>query len=126
VGVDKSRRLPFISFPIGLEVGFSSAGAGALGSLALMQWTTLASAEIVGTDILFGLALSTAAGGMHLNAGGVDSAVLKGLLMGGIPGALLGAWLATMVPTQLLRKGLAVWLMCLGVVLCYRGLVAFS
>ncbi|MBL8176984.1 MAG: sulfite exporter TauE/SafE family protein [Bryobacterales bacterium] len=121
---DKSKRLPWVSFPIGIEVGFSSAGAGALGSLALMHWTMLSSAEIVGTDILFGLALSTAAGTMHLSAGGVDTEVLRWLLAGGIPGALAGAWLATVFPTKMLRKGLAVWLICLGVNLCYRGLTA--
>lgn len=122
--VERPRRLPWISFPIGIEVGFSSAGAGALGSLALMHWTTLASAEIVGTDILFGLALSTAAGTMHLTAGGVDTEVLRWLLAGGIPGSLAGAWLATVFPTRALRKGLAVWLICLGANLCYRGLTA--
>lgn len=121
---DKSKRLPWISLPIGIEVGFSSAGAGALGSLALMHWTTLTSAEIVGTDILFGLGLSAAAGSMHLSAGGVDTEVLRWLLAGGVPGALAGAWLATIFPTRLLRKGLAVWLICLGVNLFYRGLTA--
>ena len=121
---DKSKRLPWVSFPIGIEVGFSSAGAGALGSLALMHWTTLTSAEIVGTDILFGLGLSAAAGSMHLSAGGVDTEVLRWLLAGGVPGALAGAWLATIFPTRLLRKGLAVWLICLGVNLFYRGITA--
>jgi uncharacterized protein len=121
---NKTARLPWISLPIGIEVGFSSAGAGALGSLALMHWTTLTSAEIVGTDILFGLALSTAAGTMHFTAGGVDTEVLRWLLAGGIPGALAGAWLATVFPTRMLRKGLALWLICLGANLCYRGLTA--
>lgn len=121
---DRSGRLPWVSFPIGIEVGFSSAGAGALGSLALLHWTKLTSSEIVGTDILFGLALSTAAGTMHLSAGGVDTEVLRWLLIGGVPGSLAGAWLATVFPTRLLRKGLAVWLMCLGVNLCYRGLTS--
>jgi hypothetical protein len=120
-GKDKAMRLPFFSFPIGLEVGFSSAGAGALGSLALMHWTTLASSQIVGTDILFGLGLSSVAGSMHFASGGVDSTVLRYLLAGGIPGSLFGAWLATKFPTQLLRKGLAIWLMGLGAILCYRG-----
>jgi uncharacterized membrane protein YfcA len=124
VCTERLGRLPWISLPIGIEVGFSSAGAGALGSLALMHWTTLASAEIVGTDILFGLALSTSAGAMHLNAGGVDTQVLQWLLIGGVPGSLAGAWLATVFPTRALRKGLALWLMCLGVNLCYRGLTA--
>lgn len=122
VGEEKSRRLPFFSFPIGIEVGFSSAGAGALGSLMLMHWTTLVGAEIVGTDVLFGLALSLTAGGIHLSNGGVDSGVLRLLLIGGIPGALLGAWLATVFPNKALRKALAVWLVWLGANLCYRGL----
>ncbi|MBL8212776.1 MAG: sulfite exporter TauE/SafE family protein [Bryobacterales bacterium] len=125
-GVDKSKRLPFVCFPIGLEVGFSSAGAGALGSLALMHWTTLTSAQIIGTDVMFGLALSTAAGGMHFSAGGVDNEVLQLLLMGGVPGALLGAWLASYLPSRAMRKALAVWLVYLGANLFYRGIGALA
>lgn len=125
-GADKSKRLPFVCFPIGLEVGFSSAGAGALGSLALMHWTTLTSAQIIGTDVMFGLALSTAAGGMHFTAGGVDKAVLQQLLIGGIPGALLGAWLASYLPSRAMRKALAVWLVYLGANLFYRGIGALA
>ncbi|MCC6393772.1 MAG: sulfite exporter TauE/SafE family protein [Bryobacterales bacterium] len=125
-GADKSRRLPFISLPIGVEVGFSSAGAGALGSLALMHWTTLTAAEVVGTDILFGFGLSVAAGSVHLSNGGVDSNILRLLLLGGVPGSLLGAWLATIFPTRALRKGLAVWLIYLGANLCWRGIGALA
>ncbi|MBI4911025.1 MAG: sulfite exporter TauE/SafE family protein [Acidobacteria bacterium] len=125
-GVDKSRWLPWASFPIGLEVGFSSAGAGALGSLMLMHWTTLAAGTIVGTDVLFGLVLSTAAGGIHLSSGNVDGAVLRQLLYGGIPGAMVGAWLATVVPNRGLRKVLAVWLVYLGLTLCWKGIGALA
>ncbi|MBV6431708.1 MAG: hypothetical protein IANPNBLG_01840 [Bryobacteraceae bacterium] len=121
-GTSKLKRLPFISLPIGVEVGFSSAGAGALGSLALMHWTTLTAAEVVGTDILFGFGLSVAAGSIHLSYGGVDSNVLRLLLLGGVPGSLLGAWLATIFPTRALRKGLSVWLIYLGANLCWRGI----
>ncbi|MCS7023931.1 MAG: sulfite exporter TauE/SafE family protein [Bryobacteraceae bacterium] len=123
---DKSRRLPWVSFGIGLEVGFSSAGAGALGSLALMHWTKLSPAAIVGTDVLFGLALSAAAGSIHLGFGGVDAFVLRQLLLGGIPGAMGGAWLATVCPNRALRKGLAIWLMWLGANLCWRGVGALA
>lgn len=125
-GVDKSKRLPFVSLPIGLEVGFSSAGAGALGSLALMHWTRLTSAQIIGTDVLFGLALSSAAGSMHFSAGGVDPEVLRLLLLGGVPGALLGAWLASYLPSRAMRKALAVWLVYLGANLFYRGIGALA
>jgi uncharacterized membrane protein YfcA len=121
-GADKATRLPWFSFPIGMEVGFSSAGAGALGSLLLMHWTTLTAGEIVGTDVLFGLALSLGAGGIHLTHGNVDGAVLQQLLYGGIPGAVLGAYLATVVPNRGLRKALAVWLIYLGLNLCWKGL----
>lgn len=125
-GVDKTRRLPFVCFPIGLEVGFSSAGAGALGSLALMHWTTLTASQIVGTDVLFGLALSTSAGAMHLGHGTVNPAVLRELLIGGVPAVMIGAWLTSIVPGRLLRQGLSVWLMWLGANLCYRGFGALA
>src|SRR5271169_4521729 len=48
---DYSRWLPLITLPIGAEVGFSSAGAGALGSLALLIITPLTAAQVVGTDL---------------------------------------------------------------------------
>jgi hypothetical protein len=44
--------------PIGAEVGFSSAGAGALGPLVLLEITSLTPAQVVGTDLSFGLCLS--------------------------------------------------------------------
>src|SRR5262249_13331102 len=50
---DRSRWLPPIAAVIGAEVGFSSAGAGALGSLALLNLTKLTPAEVVGTDMVF-------------------------------------------------------------------------
>jgi len=119
------RRLACVSFPIGLEVGFSSAGAGALGTLALMQWTSLSAAEIVGTDLAFGLGLSLAGGGVHLAFGAIDPGVFTSLLLGGIPGALIGPWLATRVPGHKLRLGLAVWLAYLGSQLLLRGIHTF-
>jgi len=55
---DRTPWLALVGLPIGLEVGFSSAGAGALGALFLMNMTTLAPAAVVGTDLSFGLVLS--------------------------------------------------------------------
>jgi len=46
---DRSALLSWLMFPVGAEVGFSSAGAGALGSAALLSLTPLAPAQIVGT-----------------------------------------------------------------------------
>ncbi len=121
---DRLRFLPFFTFAIGLEVGFSSAGAGALGTLVLFYLTSLPAATIVGTDLLFGLALSTVGGGLHLSLGAWDPALFVKLVLGGIPGALLGARLATVLPSRVLRGALLVWLTYLGSQLLYRGLTA--
>ena len=86
--------LPVFSFPIGLEVGFSSAGAGALGTVLLFNRTKLAPASVVGTDLVFGLIISACAGGVHLAAGNWIPAALGALLAGGLPGAVAGALLA--------------------------------
>src|SRR5205807_1141186 len=51
------KWLPWLIAPIGFEVGFSSAGAGALGTVALMRFTRLMPSEVVGTDLAFGLLL---------------------------------------------------------------------
>jgi hypothetical protein len=60
---ERSRWLMWAALPIGVEVGFSSAGAGALGSMALLCLTRLHLAAVLGTDLLFGLGLSIAGGG---------------------------------------------------------------
>ena len=62
---DRTPWLAAVGLPIGIEVGFSSAGAGALGALCLMNMTMLAPAAVVGTDLSFGLVLSLVGGGIH-------------------------------------------------------------
>jgi len=123
---DRRRALPWLALPIGLEVGFSSAGAGALGTLVLLYFTPLLAAQVVGTDLAFGLALSLVGGGLHLGLGHVDRALFFNLVLGGIPGALAGARLANVLPTRILRGALLVWLIFLGSELLYRGVQALS
>ncbi len=55
---DRIRLLPILMLGVGTEVGFSSAGAGALGTAALLSLTSLSPAQVVGTDIVFGFLLS--------------------------------------------------------------------
>ncbi len=124
-GSRSSAWLAVVGAPIGLEVGFSSAGAGALGNLALMQCTRLEPARIVGTDLLFGLALAAAAGSLHLASGNVDSAMLRRLCLGGIPGALCGALLAMVLPARPFRAALTVVLIYLGSHLVWDGVRSF-
>jgi len=108
-------------FPVGAEVGFSSSGAGALGTVALLGFTALDVPRIVGTDLSFGLCLSLIGGGFHLSQGGVDVALLTHLVIGGIAGALAGTGLAPRIPARAMRLALSLWLFVIGMQLCWQA-----
>ncbi|MEO8050870.1 MAG: sulfite exporter TauE/SafE family protein [Acidobacteriota bacterium] len=118
---DRTKWLTLIALPIGTEVGFSSAGAGALGALSLLSMTKLSAAAVVGTDLVFGLVLSLIGGGVNAAMGNLDSVVLLQLLAGGVPGAILGAYLAGKVPSKPMRMGLSGAMAMLGASLFYKG-----
>jgi uncharacterized membrane protein YfcA len=118
------KWLPWIVAPIGLEVGFSSAGAGALGTVVLMRFTGLLPSEVVGTDLAFGLVLSLFGGGVHASMTGIPWAILGQLLLGGIPAVLIGTHLATVLSPKKMRVALCVWLIYIGGQLSYRSLTA--
>ena len=120
---DHTRWLPLIAFPIGAEVGFSSAGAGALGSLALMLLTPISTAEVIGTDVCFGLGLSLAGGGIHFSTGAYAGAVALKMIAGGLVGGFVGANLSALLPSRPLRVALSLWLISLGGQLCWRAAV---
>src|SRR5271167_2069829 len=87
---DRSRLLPMLMFPVGAEVGFSSAGAGALGTAALLSLTPLLPAQVVGTDIIFGFVLSLIGSGAHWFSAVADPGLLARLIAGGVCGAISG------------------------------------
>jgi uncharacterized protein len=118
---DHTKWLTLIALPIGTEVGFSSAGAGALGALSLLSMTKLSAAAVVGTDLVFGLVLSLIGGGVNAALGTLNNAVLVQLLVGGVPGAILGAFLAGKVPSKPMRMGLSSAMALLGASLFYKG-----
>ena len=110
----RSLLLPWLMFPVGAEVGFSSAGAGALGSAALLSFTSLVPAQVVGTDIAFGFLLSLLGSGAHWFAHASDVQLLLELIGGGIAGAVGGTLLSSRIPKRPLRFALWVWLLVLG------------
>ena len=118
---DRTKWLALICLPIGTEVGFSSAGAGALGALSLLSMTKLVPAAVVGTDLVFGLVVSLIGGGVNASLGNLSRPVLLQLLAGGVPGAILGGYLAGRVPSKQLRMGLSGAMAALGASLFYRG-----
>ena len=110
-----------LMLPIGAEVGFSSSGAGALGTLVLLSLTSLPAAQVVGTDVVFGLVIAMIGGGIHLAGGSYNAMVLMKLILGGIGGAFLGSWIAPKVSNRPLRFALAVWLLIIGVEICFKA-----
>jgi hypothetical protein len=118
------RLLSWLAFPIGAEVGFSSAGAGALGSLLLLSFTKLSAAEVIGTDLCFGLCLSAVGSLIQLGAGNYDAALLTKLVIGGLCGAFTGSFLAGRIAQKPLRVALLVTLVILGLQLALHGQTA--
>jgi uncharacterized protein len=117
----RSRWLSLMALPIGMETGFSSAGAGALGTVLLMNYSEMPVAQVVGTDLLFGIVLAFIAGAFHLMWGSINSAVLLRLLAGGVPGVLIGCMLSNRVPGRKLRAAISVIAIVLGLQLVYSG-----
>jgi uncharacterized membrane protein YfcA len=83
--IGRPRWVAILGFPIGLQVAFSSAGAGALGTLVLFAFTTLAAPLVVGTDLVFGLVVSAIAGTIHLSQGNWNGLVTVKLACGWSP-----------------------------------------
>jgi uncharacterized membrane protein YfcA len=115
-----------LALAIGVQVGFAAAGAGSLGTLALMRFTALTTAQVVGTSLMFGLVLSAVGGGLHLALGDIGAGVLLKLCAGGVAGAALGAHLGTRVRSRSLRAVLSSVLVVLGGQLCWKGLHALA
>ncbi len=111
---DRSPLLSWLMFPVGAEVGFSSAGAGALGSAALLSMTALSPAQVVGTDIAFGFVVSLIGSGVHWFTHASNTALLLHLIEGGVAGSVVGTIVSTRIPRRPLRLVLWAWLLILG------------
>jgi uncharacterized membrane protein YfcA len=89
-----------------------------------MRFTSLLPAEVVGTDIAFGLVLSLFGGGVHASMNGIPWGILGQLLIGGVPAILIGTHLATILSPRKMRVALCVWLIYIGGQLSYRSITA--
>ncbi len=115
------RWLPWLALPIGVESGFSSAGAGALGTVLLLNYSEMTPTQVVGTDLLFGLVLAAIGGAFHWTFGLVSMPILFQLLLGGVPGVVLGCLLARKVPANKLKTAVAVLAIVAGLQLVWTG-----
>jgi uncharacterized membrane protein YfcA len=99
----------------GFVVGLTSVGSGTFFGLAMMILYPLTAAKIVGTDIFQAALLLWVAGAGHLVAGNVDLGATGWLLIGSIPGVLVGSQFTVKLPDRALRIALATTLTLAGV-----------
>ena len=116
-----SHWLPWLALPIGVEAGFSSAGAGALGTVLLLNYSEMTPPQVVGTDILFGLVLAVLGSAFHWKFGAINGPVLTQFLAGGVPGVLVGCALARKVPARKLKFAVATIAIFAGLQLIWSG-----
>jgi len=115
------RWLPWLALPIGLESGFSSAGAGALGTVLLLNYSEMTAPQVVGTDLLFGLVLAVIGSAFHWSFGSISMPILLQLLLGGVPGVVFGCLLARRVPANKLKTAVAMVALFAGLQLVWTG-----
>ena len=99
----------------GFIVGLTSVGSGTFFGLVMMVAFPLTAAEIVGTDLFQAALLLWVAGFGHFVTGSVDLHATGWLLIGSIPGVLLGSQLTVKLPERALRVALALVLSLSGV-----------
>jgi len=93
---------------LGVMVSISSVGAGAIGVTALvLLYPKLPAARIVGSDIAHAVPLTLVGGIGHWMLGSVDLQVFTSLILGSVPGILVGSYVAVRIPDRALRLVLA-------------------
>jgi len=101
---------------VGVLVGLTSIGAGSLlMAVFALFYKRLPAAQAVGTDVMHGAVLAATAAFAHGSAGRIELPMLASLLVGSLPGVLLGGWLCSRLPSQPLRVGIAAMLAISGV-----------
>jgi uncharacterized membrane protein YfcA len=104
----------------GFLVGLTSVGAGSVMLVLMLIVYNTSTRKLVGTDIVHATILLFTAGIVHLYSGVVDWGLVAGLLIGSIPGVLIGSRMAHAVSRKALKTVLVAVLFFLGGQLIYR------
>jgi uncharacterized membrane protein YfcA len=111
---------PMLTVAAGALLGFlvtlTSVGAGALGVVMLVYLYPfrLTAPKLVATDIAHAVPLTLIAGLGHLSLGNVDFTLLGPLLVGSIPGVIIGSRLGVKANHGYVRNAIAVMLAFVG------------
>jgi uncharacterized membrane protein YfcA len=100
---------------LGICVSVTSVGAGALGITALLiLYPKLKVARVAGSDIAHAVPLTFIAGVGHWFMGSVDLTLMAALLVGSVPGVIVGSLIGSRASDKLLTPILATTLLVVG------------
>jgi len=105
----------------GFVIGITSAGSGTVIAILLIAVYRLAPKRVVGTDVFHAAILLWAAGIAHWVGGNVDFTLAANILIGSIPGVVIGAALSDRAPQGFIRTALGVVLVGSGIVTIQKG-----
>lgn len=105
---------------VGLCVGATSVGSGSLLTPFLLLIFASKTARAVGTDVFHAALLVSVTGLAHILGGTVEWSLLPWLLLGAIPGVLVGSRVAPRIPDTPLRAILAALLLVIGIRMLHR------
>jgi uncharacterized protein len=119
------RRHKIAAVAIGASTGFiigiTSAGSGTVIAILLIAVFRLSPRRVVGTDVFHAAILLWAAGIAHWVGGNVDFVLAGNILLGSVPGVVVGAHFASRAPVGFLRTALGVVLVASGIVTVQKG-----
>jgi uncharacterized protein len=98
----------------GVLVGMTSVGSGSIIMMLLLLFYSFPPKVNVGTDIVHAVILTGVTGFLHFRFGNVDPRLVLTLLIGSIPGGLVGSYLSTRIPILWLRRILCALLLITG------------
>jgi hypothetical protein len=98
----------------GFLVGMTSVGSGSIVMMLLLLFYSYAPKVMVGTDIVHAVILTGITSFLHFRLGNVEPSLVGCLLIGSIPGGLIGSNLSTRVPVPWLRRILCAILLATG------------
>ncbi len=104
-----------IGLVLGVLLGLTSVGSGALVGFVLLLVFRLTPHRVVGTDVFHAALMLWAATAAHLVFGNVDFALMGTILIGSLPGVVIGTALIDRVPSEVLRPALACVLLAAGI-----------
>ncbi|HWC19794.1 MAG TPA: TSUP family transporter, partial [Terriglobales bacterium] len=112
-----------LGFIIAATVGITGIGGGSFTTPVLVLLIGLPAGEAVGTAMVFAAVLRLLAAPFYVIGRNVDSKYLRFLLLGALPGLLIGTWLLRLMRTQVWSP---IALLIIGIMLTFSSALTFA